>query len=208
MKWIASFPANRERDLPRASALLVLSDTRTGLPLALMDATLISAMRTGAVTGLGVRCLAPSKARKAAVIGAGVQSHTQILGLATALPNLEQIAVANRSRAHVEQLASEMGQSWNFPIHPVDSIPEAIEDADVVLTITTAHRPIIEARWLKPGCLTVQISGHECEFEVIQQCSKIVTDSWDAIKHRGIMTPALMHAQGLLDDDDIHASLG
>ena len=121
MKWIASFPANRERNLPRASALLILNDPQTGLPLALMDATLISAMRTGAVTALGTRCLAPFQARKAAVIGAGVQSHTQILGLATALPQLEEIAIANRSREHVEHLAGEMAKSWELP--PVRSKP-------------------------------------------------------------------------------------
>lgn len=208
MKWIASFPANRDRGLPRASALLILNDPTTGLPLAVMDGTLISSMRTGAVTGLGVRHLAPFHARKAAVIGAGVQAHTQILGLCSALPELEEIALANRSRAHVETLAGEISESRSLPLHPVDTISEAVDEADVVITVTTASQPIIAARWIKPGALTVQLSGHECEFDVIRQCRKFVTDSWDAIKHRGIMTPALMHAQGLLRDDDIYARLG
>lgn len=208
MKWIASFPDNRERGLPRASAMLILNDPATGLPLAIMDGTLISTMRTGAVTGLGVRHLAPFRAQKAAVIGAGVQAHTQILGLCAALPELEEIALANRSRAHVETLAEEMSESKTLPLRPVDTIPEAVDEADVVITVTTANQPIIAARWIKPGSLTIQLSGHECEFDVIRQCQKFVTDSWDAIKHRGIMTPALMHAQGLLQDDDIHARLG
>ena len=65
MKWIASFPANRERGLPRASALIILNSPETGLPLAVMDGTLISAMRTGAVTALGLKYLAPRGSRKA-----------------------------------------------------------------------------------------------------------------------------------------------
>jgi ornithine cyclodeaminase len=64
------------------------------------------------------------------------------------------------------------------------------------------------ARDIKPGALTIQLSGHECDFELISQCSKIVADDWDVIKHRGIITPALMYAQGLLRDEDIYASLG
>ena len=73
MKWVASFPSNRGRGLPRASALIVLNSSETGLPLAIMDGTLISAMRTGAVTALGAKYLAPHKSQKAGIIGAGVQ---------------------------------------------------------------------------------------------------------------------------------------
>jgi len=90
----------------------------------------------------------------------------------------------------------------------VETVDEALADADVALTITTAHEPLMFARQIKPGALTVQLAGHECEFAVIQQCRKIVTDDWDVVKHRGIMTPALMHQQGLLRDSDIHANLG
>jgi len=64
MKWIASFPANRQLGAPRASGLIILNCPKTGVPLAVMDAGLISAVRTGAVTGLGVRYLAPKKTRK------------------------------------------------------------------------------------------------------------------------------------------------
>jgi 2,3-diaminopropionate biosynthesis protein SbnB len=208
MKWIASFPANRERGLPRASALLILNSADTGVPIALMDGTLISAMRTGAMTGLGARCLAPRPARKAGVIGAGVQSRTQILGLATALPELQEIAVVNRSREHSERVAQDCRERWNLPVRAADTIDEVLSDADVALTVTTASEPLMFARQIKPGALTIQLSGHECEYELILQCQKIVCDSWEAVCHRGIMTPALMHQAGLLPDERIHANLG
>jgi N-[(2S)-2-amino-2-carboxyethyl]-L-glutamate dehydrogenase len=208
MKWIGSFPANRERGLPRASALIILNCPKTGMPLAVMDGTLISAMRTGAMTGLGVRYLAPSETRKVGVIGAGVQSRTQILGLYTALPQVEEIVVFSRQAVRAEAVAEECVQRWGAPVRAAKSVDEALADADVALTVTTAHEPLMFARQIKPGALTVQLAGHECEFALIQQCQKIVTDDWDVVKHRGIMTPAIMHQMGLLKDTDIHANLG
>jgi len=208
MKWIGSVPANRERGLPRASALLVLNSLETGLPVALMDGTLISAVRTGAVTGIGVQHLAPRCARKAGIIGAGVQARTQILGLITALPQLEEIAVANRTREHAEELARECRERWGAPVTVARDIAGALADADVAITVTTAREPLLFARHIKPGALTVQISGHECEFDLVSQCAKIVVDDWDNIVHRGIITPAVMHAQGLLSEADIHATVG
>lgn len=207
MKWIASFPHNRDRGLPRASALIILNSPETGFPIAVMDGTLISAVRTGAVTALGAQHLAPKGTRKVGIVGAGVQARTQVLGLVSAL-SVEDITVYNRTAMHAEELAMECRHRWNAPVRTVDSVRAAFEDADVVLTITTALDPIVRASYIKPGALSIQLSGHECEFDVVRQCSKIVTDDWDVLKHRGIITPAVMHSRGLLRDDDIHANLG
>ena len=208
MKWIASFPANLARGLPRASALIVLNSLDTGLPLALLDGTLISAMRTGAVTALGARYLAPRPAYKAGIIGAGVQARTQILGLVTALPSLEEIKLVDRFPERAEVVTQECRKLWQAPVVPASSIGEALKDADVALTVTTAHEPLMRAEHVKRGALSVQLAGHECEFELLSQCQKIVTDCWGVVKHRGVATPALMHAQGLLRDEDIYANLG
>jgi len=208
MKWIGSFPANRERGLPRASALIILNCPDTGMPIAVMDGTIISAMRTGAMTALGVYYLAPRSTRKAGMIGAGVQSRAQILGLYTAIPGVEEIALTNRDKARAETVADECRRRWGAPVRAVASIDEALCDADVAVTITTAREPLMFARHIKPGALTVQLAGHECEFALIQQCRKIVTDDWEVVKHRGIMTPAIMHQHALLHDSDIHANLG
>jgi N-[(2S)-2-amino-2-carboxyethyl]-L-glutamate dehydrogenase len=208
MKWVASFPRNRERGLPRASALIILNSPETGFPIAMMDGTIISAMRTGACTGLGSRYLAPHKTSKIGMVGAGVQARTQLLGLYTALPQVEQIAVWNRTPERGDAFVNECRRRWHAPVFRTETMAEALTDADVVLTITTADEPIIPARYIKPGALTIQLSGHECEFELVKQCSKIVVNNWDACKHRGIRTPAVMYLQGLLKDQDIYCSLG
>ena len=82
MKWIPSVPANPARGLPRANAIVLLSDRETGLPVAVMDGTIVSAMRTGAVTGVAIRHLARPDARSAGLLGAGVLTRTQLMALA------------------------------------------------------------------------------------------------------------------------------
>ncbi len=207
MKWIGSFPANRSLGLPRASAILVLNSPETGFPVAILDGTVVSAMRTGAMTGLGARNLAPRSSRKVGMIGAGVQARTQILGLISALPEIEEIAVFNRTEEHTEALIEECRERWQAPVVRANSIAAALTDADVALTITTAGEPLMSAAHIKPGALTIQLSGHECEFDVIRQCRKLIVDNWEVIKHRGIITPAVMHNQGCLADTDVHATL-
>ncbi len=208
MKWIASFPANRQLGRPRASALIILNCPQTGVPLAVMEGGLISAMRTGAMTGLGVRFLAPRQSRKIGIVGAGLQSRTQILGLFTELPEVEEIALFGRQFSSAEEVAEDCRRRWGAPVRAVWNIEDALRDADVALTVTTAQEPLIRAEHIKPGALTIQLAGHECEFGVIQQCKKIVADDWETVKHRGIMTPAIMHRQGLLRDEDVQANLG
>lgn len=208
MKWIASFPANRQLQRPRATALIILNCPQTGIPLALMDGGLISAMRTGAMTGLGVRYLAPRPTRKIGIVGAGLQSRTQILGLWTELPDVEEIALFGRQISNAEAVAEDCRRRWTAPVHAVRTIEDALRDADVAVTVTTAQEPLVRAQHIKPGALTIQLAGHECEFAVIQQSDKIVADDWETVKQRGIMTPAIMHQQGLLRDDDVQANLG
>ena len=86
LKWIPSVPSNPSRGLPRGIGLIVLTARETGLPLAIMDGTVVSAMRTAAVTGIACRLLAPPEARVAALLGAGAQAGTQLLALEHELP--------------------------------------------------------------------------------------------------------------------------
>src|SRR3954467_14536152 len=89
LKWIPSVPDNpARRGLPRANALVLLSDRETGLPLAVMDGTVVSAMRTGAVTGVAVRHLAAPGSSTACLLGAGVLAHTQLDALRVVMPEL------------------------------------------------------------------------------------------------------------------------
>ena len=208
MKWIGSFPANRDLGIPRATALIILNDPTTGVPVALMEGSIISAVRTGAMTGIAARYLARSDTSSVGIIGTGVQSRAQLLALCAVLEHIREVKVYNRTRAAAIRFATEMETRTGKSITVVDSPEEAVRGLDLALVATTAHEPLMKGAWLSPGMLSIQFSGNECDFEVVRRAEKIVCDQWETVKHRGITTPAVMHRLGLLEDGQIHADLG
>ncbi|WP_187119787.1 ornithine cyclodeaminase [Numidum massiliense] len=210
MKWIGSAPRamTSRYGLPRASALIVLNDPQTMLPLAVMDGTLISAMRTGAVTGLAAKYLARANSTTVGIVGAGVQSKTQLLALKTALPQVTTVKVYSLTATRAQTFAQEMGSVLDVAIQPVASAEEAVRDAEIVVTATTAKAPVVEAEWFAEGCFYSHVGGHEAEFSVIHRADKIVVNHWEGIKKRGVQTLALMYAAGEIGDGAIDAELG
>jgi ornithine cyclodeaminase len=209
MKWIAGFPMNRETgDLPRATALIVLNDPRTGVPIAVMEGALISAIRTGAITGIAAKYLARRDTSSIGIIGTGVQSRTQLMALCSVLPEVDVVKVFNRTRENAVKFVNEMEERVQKRITIVDDAESAVRGSDLAVVATTAHEPLLRGEWLSPGMMTVQFSGDECDYDVIRRADKIVCDDWETVKHRGITTPAVMHREGLFDDEQVHADLG
>jgi len=209
MKWIGSFPNNKKTlNLPRATALIVLNDPDTGIPIAIMEGSVISATRTAAMTGVAVKCLARSNSKVIGVIGAGVLSKAHLHVLDALLDKIEVIKLYNPTYANGVKLKNEVEAETGLRVSLVDSAEAAFKGSDIVLTATTAHEPIVHSDWLSPGMLSIQIAGHEYSFNSVAKADKIVCDDWEGLKHRGIMTPAKMFEAGLLKDENIHANLG
>ncbi len=168
IKWIGGYPENLEKyDLPYITGLLVLNDVETGVPLAVMDATWITAMRTGAVSGVSAKYLARLGSRVLAVFGCGVQARTQLEALALTLPDLAEvrcydIVPANRDRFVREGVA-------RFPslrfvaaesVEAAAGAGPAAVGADVLVTagpILKHPCPTLRADWLKEGILGLPI---------------------------------------------------
>ncbi|GAB4259286.1 MAG: 2,3-diaminopropionate biosynthesis protein SbnB [Thermoleophilia bacterium] len=209
IKWIPSMPANpRERGLPRASALIILNDAYTGLPLAVMDGTIISAMRTGAVTGVGARHLAAPGARVAGLCGAGVQSRTQLMALRVALPRLAEARIYDPQTEKCRRWAAEMSAELNLEVTPVASAEEAVRGADVVVSATIATEPYIRPEWTKDGVLVANPSSFDLFFEVVEEADKLVVDDWVQDVAHDSRLPARMVAAGRLSRENLHAELG
>ncbi|HEY7149523.1 MAG TPA: ornithine cyclodeaminase family protein [Gaiellaceae bacterium] len=141
-KLVSVFAENR--DLPTHQATISLFDEESGRPLALMDGTEITAVRTGAASAVSTRALARPDAHVLAVLGAGVQGRSHITA-ARRVRDFEEIRVASRSREHAEALADEAGGV------AAGSFEEAVRDADVVCACTDASEPVLSADWLAPG---------------------------------------------------------
>src|SRR5699024_1479300 len=107
-----------------------------------------------------------------------------------------------------KEFANEMASKVGINIKVVESPKEAIENSDVFITATETKKPVVKYDWIKPGALYIHIGNHESEFEVINKADKIVVDDWGKIKQRGVSSIALMHANGRINNSDIHAQLG
>ncbi len=176
-KWIPSVPDNPSRGLPRGIGLVVLTDRGTGLPLAVMDGTVVSAMRTGAVTGVAARLLAAPGSSVAALLGAGVQAKTQLMALEQALV-LREVRVwdiaPERARGFCDREARD-----GFALVPVGDARTACEGAAVVVAATLAPEPFVEAGWLGEGSLFVSISSLDPTVELIAAADILACDSWE-----------------------------
>jgi alanine dehydrogenase len=145
VKWVNVHPRNPSLGLPSIMAILIYNDPETGYPLAIMDATEITAYRTGAAAAIASKYLARRDSHTIGIIGAGFQAHTQILAHAE-LFNPISIKAFDVSKAAVDRLMHSFSQ---FSVKNC-SIQEAVA-SDVVCTLTPSRSPIIKKEWIVPG---------------------------------------------------------
>jgi ornithine cyclodeaminase/alanine dehydrogenase-like protein (mu-crystallin family) len=144
IKLVTFYPTNVERGIPTHMATIFLADPETGAPLAVMDGTLITEMRTAAVSAAATKLLASPDAKVLAILGRGVQarSHVEALRL---VRQFEEVRVWSPTKAHAERFAKEIGAK----AMPAE---EAVRDADVVVTATNSKMLVLRGAWLNPGC--------------------------------------------------------
>lgn len=210
IKWISGFIQNPlKHNLPRGIGLLVINDAWTGVPLAIMDATLISAMRTGAATGVGAKYLARPDSHKVALIGAGVQARTQLEALWHVLPGLRLVEVFDARLEAAQAFTAEMGRKLGLEVRAVVDPQQAVEGADVIVTVTVADEPIVKDSWVKPGSFFAHVGSYQEEEEaVVSHSHHIIVDDWGAVLHRKTPILAKMVLAGQLSEEKIDANLG
>jgi alanine dehydrogenase len=145
MKWVNVHPQNQSLGLPSVMAILVYNDPETGYPLAIMDATEITAYRTGAAAAIASKYLARQDSHTVGIIGAGFQAHTQILAHAELFSPIS-INVFDVSKAAVDRLMRSLPQ---FSIKSC-SVQEAVA-SDIVCTLTPSRSPVIKREWISAG---------------------------------------------------------
>ena len=202
IKWIPSVPKNPARGLPRGIGVILLSDPDTGLPVCFMDGTVISAMRTGAVSGLAARELATPGARVLTLYGAGVQARTQLLALERTLLALGEIRIHD---PEVEKTAAFVREQADGrpPLVACDDPREAARGADVLVGATMARAPYITPDWLEAGMLVLSVSSHDPSVETIAAADLVVTDDLAHETYHASRPLARARAAGSLDDDGV-----
>ena len=159
IKWLSGYPRDPIRKLPHIMGLVILNDSATGVPMAVMDATWITEARTPAVTALGARYMARPESRVAGVVGAGRQGKNNAIALAKVLP-LELIKVTDTDSDILAQSAAEIAQQTDALVEAVASPREAVEGSDVVVTAipwTGKPTPVVEDEWLGGGAFAAPV---------------------------------------------------
>lgn len=209
VKTITNNIDNPAKGLPMNHALIVIFDSVTGAPLALLDGEAITALRTGAVSGLATALLARKSARTAAIIGTGVQGESQLEAVCTVRP-ITRAYVFDLQAEKAESFAGKMSKRLNVEILVAPS-PAVLCEADVICTATPSQRPVFEDALLKPGVHINAVGAYKPEMveippETIVR-AKVVVDQRDGcLAEAGDILQPL--TKKLITKDHIHGDLG
>jgi ornithine cyclodeaminase/alanine dehydrogenase len=181
MKWVSGYPSNPAKKLPYISGLIILNDTDTGLPIAVMDCAWVTAMRTGASAGISAKYLARKDSRVAGFLGCGVQARTSLMALVETLPALAEIRCNDLFPEATRRFMDEMGKAFpKLEFIECRKPSDIMADADVVVTaipIVTKPEPTLDAGMLKTGGLAVSLDYDSAwTSAAMKECAKFCSD--------------------------------
>ena len=208
MKWVSVFPSNAPKGIQNVTGVMLISELETGFPVAVIDGTLSTKMRTSAVGYVAAKHLAPSKVETIGIIGAGEEARMHFTLLKHLFPTIKECRVSS--------LNTEIEQGF------IDKFKDIVPDvkfitcnndsyicasgADIIVTAISGQSPVLKAADITKGGLYIHVGGWEDEYGVAQKADKIVCDEWEVVKHRS-QTLCRMYKEGLLKDSDIYANL-
>jgi ornithine cyclodeaminase/alanine dehydrogenase-like protein (mu-crystallin family) len=206
-KMLTVCAANHDRGLPLVHGVMVMFNTDTGEPDGLLECTTLTALRTGAASGLATALLARSDVSRVAIIGSGAQARTQLEAVCC-VRHIEEASVFSRSRDHAEAFAREMGGRPNIPasISVARSAEEAADGAGVICTATTATRPVLGLADLSTGAHVNAIGSHTPEMReiapgVVHRATVVVDDRNAALAEAGDLIACVN--DGSLDPEEL-----
>lgn len=208
MKWVSVFPSNAPKGVQNVTGVMLLSELETGFPIAVIDGTLSTKMRTAAVGCTAAKYLAPSQVRTIGIIGAGEEARMHFTLLKHRFPTIKECRISSLN-TQIEQgfidKFKDIVPDVKFVTCNNDS-HKCASGADIIVTAISAQSPVLKAKDITKGALYIHVGGWEDEFGVAQKADKIVCDEWESVKHRS-QTLCRMYNEGLLTDGDIYANL-
>jgi len=208
VKNVNVHPGNK--DLPAVMAVISLVDPDTGFPLALMDGTHVTSLRTGAAAAVAAKYLAREDAQTAAFIGAGGQARTQLEGLLIVRPGLSKIIAFDLDADRARGFCDWCGKIGAPDARPAASLEEAVTQADILVTITPSRKPLVQDGWVKPGthinAIGADAEGKEELDPALLKRARVVIDNWEQASHSGEINVPL--AGGLIAREDLAGDVG
>ena len=186
LKWVSGFPQNLSRGLPYITGLFVLNDVDTGFPLAVMDCTWITGVRTGAASAVAAKYLARPDSSTVGIVACGVQGRTNLEAMACLFP-LERAVAYDIDASAAQVFAEEMSRRLGLEILVTDHLREAVEGLDLVVTsgpILKNPKPSIPPDWLAPGSFACPLDFDSYwTGQSLQQIDKLATDDLGQLEY-------------------------
>jgi len=208
VKIVNVHPDNPAKGLPTVMALVVLNSTETGAPLAVMDGTYLTNMRTGAAGGIAVKYLARKNAKTVGFVGTGNQAKTQLLAINEVM-ELEEVKAVGRSEKSALAFRGDMEKMVGCDIVAKKNV-EDVCDCDILVTTTPSREPVIKDEWISEGthvnAIGADAEGKEELDPAILKRAKIVVDDIPQASHSGEINVPL--SKGLIVEDDIFCEIG
>jgi alanine dehydrogenase len=211
VKIVNTHPENRRKyGLPTVAGIIVLADPETGKLLAIIDATWITVMKTAAASAVATKYLARDNAEILGLVGAGLQAIAHLEALVLVM-KIKEVKVWSRTRETVEKFIQNMTKQYSkIKFTAAQNVREAVENSDVVATITPSRQPIVMPDWMKPGTHINAMGAdaprkQELSSEILRK-AKIVVDDLEHCSHSGEINVPL--AQGQISKHDIYGEIG
>ncbi|HEX3013389.1 MAG TPA: alanine dehydrogenase [Methanobacterium sp.] len=199
----------RKYSLPTVMAMIELVDPKTGFPVSVMDGTWITDMRTGAAAGVATKYLARDNSEVLGLVGAGVQAATGLEAINEVM-DIKEVRVSCRTCETRDLFAQKASEKYGIDVKPVDTIKEAVQGADVLLTTTPSRDPVVKSKWVSPGthinAMGADAPGKQELDSHILQKAKIIIDCWDQASHSGEINIPVQ--EGLVRQSDIQGKIG
>jgi ornithine cyclodeaminase/alanine dehydrogenase-like protein (mu-crystallin family) len=209
-KLISVFHGNFARGIPSHQGLVVLFDPESGAPVCVLDAGEITAIRTAAASAVATDVLARTDSRRLALLGYGEQAATHARAISK-VRKLESIVVWGRSPERARAFAERMHAELALPIAAAGTVREAVAEADIICTITSAAEPILKGNWVRPGThLNLVGSSYAGPTEVDTDLvlrSRFIADSREGVLQQGAEFLRAKQA-GLIGDEHIVGEIG
>ncbi|HMH51906.1 MAG TPA: ornithine cyclodeaminase family protein [Candidatus Acidoferrum sp.] len=209
VKQVSVYPDNRARGHPTLYATYVLMDGASGEPLALLEGTYLTGLRTGATSALAARLLARADARRVACFGAGVQARFQLLCLA-AVRSLERVVVLGRDPRRARAFAESMSATLGVPVESGDDPRRAAREAQLIVCATTSPTPVVFGADLGPGTHVDAVGAfrateRELDGEAIRRARVVVDTYAGALEEAGDVLIPL--GEGIIERTHVAAEL-
>jgi ornithine cyclodeaminase len=209
-KIITVFPDNRGTPYESHQGSVLIFEREHGRPLAILDASAITAVRTAAVSGVATRALARENAHDLAILGSGTQAVTHLEAMRAVRP-ISRARVWSRTPENAQRFAQEQSQRQGIDVIATGSAREAVDGADIICTVTSAREPVLEGAWIAPGAHINDAGAstpafRELDTEAVARSKVVVDRRESALNEAGdILIPI---QEGRFGEDHILAELG